>query len=467
MTIEDWLGKDNQLGKDILEKKYLYNGETLDHWLDRISGGDPEVRQLIVDKKFLPGGRILAHRGIPQEETKATYSNCFSGETKIITNEGVKELKDLVDKNIKVLSKASWRDATVKSFGEQNLKLLTLSRGKSTRSYYVTENHKWFVDTKSQRVLKTTNELEVGDIIPREVLKCYRTYKPSPFGIAHGLFMGDGDHGSDRKALRMNLCGDKKELIDYFTPDTIGYSGDTLTISGMPKFFTQYPDLNESPSYLYGWLAGYFAADGSIDERGSCVICSCNKKNLEYVQDILCVLGIPSESIRSQDRVSNLTNTLGTVYILNLNKNYLNENFFILSKHKKRFIENPPQRNDDWRVKSVEDTDRTEEVFCAVVPETECFALEGNILTHNCYVLGTDDSIEDIYATCAQMARTYSLGGGVGVDISKLRPRGAIVHNSAKETTGAVSFMKTFDVVTETIGQSGRRKWRIHGNVMY
>lgn len=75
----------------------------------------------------------------------------------------------------------------------------------------------------------------------------------------------------------------------------------------------------------------------------------------------------------------------------------------------------------------------------------------------NCYVLKTNDSIEDIYKTCADMARTYSTGGGVGVDISSLRPRGAIVHNSAKETTGAVSFMKTFDVVTETIGQSGRR----------
>lgn len=75
----------------------------------------------------------------------------------------------------------------------------------------------------------------------------------------------------------------------------------------------------------------------------------------------------------------------------------------------------------------------------------------------NCYVLGTGDSIEEIYETCAQMARTYSYGGGVGIDISKLRPRGAFVNNTAKETTGAVSFMKTFDVVTGTIGQSGRR----------
>jgi ribonucleoside-diphosphate reductase alpha chain len=75
----------------------------------------------------------------------------------------------------------------------------------------------------------------------------------------------------------------------------------------------------------------------------------------------------------------------------------------------------------------------------------------------NCYVLSVDDSIESIYDTCSKMARTYSYGGGVGIDISKLRPCGAIVKNSARTTTGAVSFMRTFDVVTGTIGQNGRR----------
>lgn len=78
----------------------------------------------------------------------------------------------------------------------------------------------------------------------------------------------------------------------------------------------------------------------------------------------------------------------------------------------------------------------------------------------NCYVLSVEDSIESIYKTCGEIARTYSYGGGVGIDISNLRPRGASVNNSAKETTGAVSFMKTFDVVTGTIGQNGRRKRR-------
>ena len=76
----------------------------------------------------------------------------------------------------------------------------------------------------------------------------------------------------------------------------------------------------------------------------------------------------------------------------------------------------------------------------------------------NCYVIPpVEDSIEGIYNACAQLARTYSYGGGCGIDISNLRPTGAEVHNAAKTTSGAVSFMSTFDEVTKVIGQNGRR----------
>ena len=75
----------------------------------------------------------------------------------------------------------------------------------------------------------------------------------------------------------------------------------------------------------------------------------------------------------------------------------------------------------------------------------------------NCYVLTTNDSIEDIYQSCSDLARTFSYGGGCGLDLSKLRPKGMRVNNASKYTPGACSFMDTFSQVTETIGQNGRR----------
>ena len=77
LQVESWLGKDNQIGVDIWERKYRYDHENLEQWFDRVSGDNKEVRQLIKDKKFLFAGRILANRGLYKDGRKVTYSNCY------------------------------------------------------------------------------------------------------------------------------------------------------------------------------------------------------------------------------------------------------------------------------------------------------------------------------------------------------------------------------------------------------
>ena len=76
----------------------------------------------------------------------------------------------------------------------------------------------------------------------------------------------------------------------------------------------------------------------------------------------------------------------------------------------------------------------------------------------NCYVLpAPKDNIESIYEAASRLARTFSYGGGVGIDLSNLAPRGARVNNTAKTTSGAVSFMDLYSMTTSLIGQNGRR----------
>ena len=76
----------------------------------------------------------------------------------------------------------------------------------------------------------------------------------------------------------------------------------------------------------------------------------------------------------------------------------------------------------------------------------------------NCFVIdGPEDSISSIMNQCNNQAQLMKYRGGVGFDISKLRPSGATVKNSAKSSTGAASFMDLFSNVTNTIAQNGRR----------
>lgn len=77
MTVEEWLGKENQLGTDIWTKKYRNEGEDFEAWVQRISGGNEEIGKYIKEKKFLFGGRILSNRGLHKQGRKVTYSNCY------------------------------------------------------------------------------------------------------------------------------------------------------------------------------------------------------------------------------------------------------------------------------------------------------------------------------------------------------------------------------------------------------
>lgn len=60
---------------NVWNNKYRNGNETFDQWLDRVSNKDEEIRTLILDKKFLFGGRILANRGVADS---GSYSNCYS-----------------------------------------------------------------------------------------------------------------------------------------------------------------------------------------------------------------------------------------------------------------------------------------------------------------------------------------------------------------------------------------------------
>ncbi len=321
-------------------------------------------------------------------------SYCFSGDTKIMTKDGILPLKSLVGRQIMVLNKNhGWEEATVKNFGKAELRKLTLERYSTKKEIFVTGNHRWFVcnNDSGKRTILETDQLKPGMKIPFNTSKAWDMVEPSPFGIAHGFFMGDGSKSKNAKA---NFCGDKKDLIPYFTPANVAGDEHELSVGGIPEYFKDFPSIHETSSYLYGWLAGYFAADGCVDERGRCTLSSAKKENLEFVRNVMCVLGMPVNEIRYQDRVSNLTNEMGRIYTITISDEYLRSNFFIRKTHKDRFKENKDRHHRDWTVLSVETTDRVEDTFCAVVPGTESFTTDCNILTHNCFAYDLKDLAE-------------------------------------------------------------------------
>jgi ribonucleoside-diphosphate reductase alpha chain len=76
----------------------------------------------------------------------------------------------------------------------------------------------------------------------------------------------------------------------------------------------------------------------------------------------------------------------------------------------------------------------------------------------NCYVIPIEeDSLEGIYRCIEESAMVYRTGGGVGTDLSRLRPEGAPVNATIDHSPGATAFMNLFSESTNTVSQAGRR----------
>lgn len=100
--------------------------------------------------------------------------------------------------------------------------------------------------------------------------------------------------------------------------------------------------------------------------------------------------------------------------------------------------------------------------FSRIIPQgSPIFAIGNNnqiVSTSNCFVVPSpEDSYGGILKTDEHIVQISKRRGGIGYDISTLRPKNSLVSNSARTTTGAVSFMHRFSNTGREVGQGGRR----------
>lgn len=541
-TVEEWLGKNNALGIDIWTKKYQYNNESFPQWLERVSGGDPEVAELIEDNKFLFGGRILSNRGIDKYGEKITLSNCFVAGTKITTSRGLVNIEDVNKGDIVLTSDGTWQKVNKVMSRDYSGDMYKIQAKGLYEPIICTPNHKFLTQNgwkRADRLLggenggrinspdklkipentfpkqydvidlaehfisntsKKFSQVDDGKIIIETKMinrgtECWakhgypinRYIEPDKdFMYLIGRWLGDGSitkrktsttiHPSiiqivfnkekeEQDALYIASIGEKyfgfKPQIRYTNQNVISVRWENEVIgSWFYGEFGEKCDGKYVPDKYLGDMniaLGLMDADGSISTHGAFKIVLKNLNLITWLRDTLFLNGYNTLPIGEVKRQPD-------TYMFAISSYIINQKLQPLMRKKSWDYRNgkaPQEKILDKDYIHIYQIDVLEnqstKVYNLSVENNHTYIANG-VVVHNCYVITPpDDNIESIFDCAKKLARTYSYGGGCGVDLSNLAPCGAKIKNAAKITSGAVSFMDLYSLITGLISQNGRR----------
>lgn len=344
-----------------------------------------ELRQYLHDGIQMPGALL---------EAGEEYA-CFAGETKVTTREGVFEIRELAGKRVHVLSKGGvFRPADFKSFGVQPLLEVEFSDGQKV---FATPEHQWEVtDTNRKARVVTTVQLRKDYRIKRTVAP--RPAKDTDYfeGVRHGFVFGDGSRTKYRSRARFFDAKDE-EMVQYFE----GHGNERIfcktrkgcsLITGLPVHFKKLPSKNATPSYWYGFVSGFLAADGHCYRRdGSVILTQADASVLAAIYDQLPRIGMAAGEPHSQVRDTEIRGRSyedHEMHMLTLLKRFMRPEDFLISEHRQNFereFDASSKYGEFIRIRTVRPTTRIEEVFCCTEMETHTIVVGNAILSKQCY----------------------------------------------------------------------------------
>lgn len=430
-------------GEDIYKRTYsrVKSDGTKESWADTVyrvvvgntsfvdnrfieSGEREKLFELIYNFGLLPGGRHLWVTGV---KNRNYVSNCFSSETQVLTSDGWLPIGCLSGDVRKVVTDSgAWVDAEFKSFGKQALMAVTYGRGGSEEhQVFATPDHEWVVLRQKsgggyRRERVQTKDLKTNDRLPMVNGRNNGMYL-SPQGIQHGVVYGDGT--SNEHDTSVVLIGDScVELLKWFELNrqneaTYVDCQPAVCVSGMPSRYKQLPPINENKPYLMGFLAGWLAADGSVHvSTGGVRLFNKSREVLLQAKSIASVCGFRTTEPFLERSKNPYDGSPSELYSIAFYRCDGVRKLLVRSDHLAKFDSaRKPQRADTMRVRSVVETDRVEEVYCAVVPDTHTFVIKGHVLTGNCWSTGyTDDFSRHFTFAFSRLME----GGGVGSNYS-------------------------------------------------
>lgn len=346
------------------------------HNLHPATGDRDALQRHISQASILLSGRHLQHGDKDQPKRDgAVFTNCLDYKTKLPTLEhGVVEIGSLAGQTVTVrAADGQWRSAEVSEHGRQKLYRLTFGNPNKNgiqQEVIATKNHRWFLDDGS-----ITDNIEVGDALLAAPL--HQDFDED--AVRHGIVFGDGTAPKSRKVrpdcavsqgrdyVSIRLCDAKRDYLPLFEGYGVTYppsaKGDPVVYVGKKAFWKQLP-FSRDPSYIAGFIHGWWMADGSKAIRGNVIeISTTDLEAVEWLYEHAAYVGYIVTMHRTYERKpgdGSFGNGTGkTLYWVRLRK----------------------ERS--LTLLNVEELDE-QNVYCLEEPVTSGFVLANGLLTGNC-----------------------------------------------------------------------------------
>lgn len=354
------------------------------------------IYNAVYNLEVVPSMRAIMTAGPALERDNVAGYNPVAGTTYVVSKEfGNIPISVLDGQCVTLLNaRGEWTTGNVKSYGQQSLFEVVVKLNSNTiKKVEATANHRWLVEPGQ---IKPTSELKHGDRI-----KFVSAPKPSIdddyiLGIRHGIVYGDGTATKAKsrvKGYHLRLCGDSKELLRFFSDYPVSYpqsaNGDPVVMMyddfAATHSLKELPDRTETDSYLLGFIRGWMAADGSVSKTSQVSLCV-NLEGKHWLQNISERLGFVIQRIGLQPRTTNYGERKADSYQIYFSRSSCVKDDFLCSWKQAKFKE----LESHWVVDEVNNLHKEERVYCAEVPDTNTFVLEGGLLTGNCSYVAID-----------------------------------------------------------------------------
>jgi hypothetical protein len=336
-----------------------------------------EIREQILSLGVMPSMRALMTAGPALDRDPMAGYNCFAGQQRYLTIDGVQAFADTCGTLQTVLNgQGQWVEAEIKSFGEQQLNKISFkpngdsghSRTQLRHEVLATPNHRWITLNRGE-----VTDLKVGDKVA--FVRPNTGTDSNTEAYIRGFLFGDGTLDTRGRA-KARLCGAKMDALlpameAYGHCATLyppSYNGDPVVLFNKGHFSDskQLP-LGKDAEYLAAWLEGYIAADGDQDPDQP---------------------GLSTQDAEAAEFVKSIAAFSGKHITGDSTSKVLKTNYGPRSHPLRRL---KFRTSGLFVVTAIEEKVDEQEVFCAVVPGTQDFVLEHGIHTGNCAFVAIDD----------------------------------------------------------------------------